>query len=405
MAAAFVCVLRQDGAMARFGDGLALDADVVTAAQSAARQALAALDGRTPDLVCAFVSGGDPDAVGAAGERVAGVMGATAMVGCSSAGVIGRGRGIEGRAAVSVWAGVLPGATLRSFHLEVMRADEGMAVIGLPERGDEKVALLFADPHSFPADGFVTRANDSLDGLAFVGGLASGPRGAGSTRLWVDGRTVDRGAVGVLLGGDLGARTVVSQGCRPIGPVMTVTAAAGNVITGLAGMPALQKVESLLAELTPADQALASTGLQLGIALDEYAEEHERGSFLVRGILGVDAASSGLVVGDLVEVGRTVRLQVRDAEAADEDLRELLAGFRRTGHDAAVGGALLFSCNGRGAAMFGQSMGGADHDVTVVRRELSTTGVAGFFAAGELGPVAGRNHLHGLTASVLTFPA
>ena len=51
------------------------------------------------------------------------------------------------------------------------------------------------------------------------------------------------------------------------------------------------------------------------------------------------------------------------------------------------------------------SLGGADHDVTVVRRELATAGgVAGFFAGGELGPVAGRNHLHGFTASVLAFP-
>jgi small ligand-binding sensory domain FIST len=29
--------------------------------------------------------------------------------------------------------------------------------------------------------------------------------------------------------------------------------------------------------------------------------------------------------------------------------------------------------------------------------------VAGFFAAGEIGPVGGRNHLHGFTASVLAF--
>jgi small ligand-binding sensory domain FIST len=99
-----------------------------------------------------------------------------------------------------------------------------------------------------------------------------------------------------------------------------------------------------------------------------------------------------------------VRFQVRDADAADEDLRELLGGFRRDTSDAPVGGALLFSCNGRGSRLFGESLGGADHDVTVVRRELSTTGVAGFFAAGELGPVAGRNHLHGFTASVLAFP-
>jgi small ligand-binding sensory domain FIST len=178
---------------------------------------------------------------------------------------------------------------------------------------------------------------------------------------------------------------------------MTVTAAHGNVVLELAGVPALQKVEQVLAELPPADQALASSGLHLGIAYDEYVDEHERGDFLVRGILGLDPDSAGVVVGDLVEVGSTVRLQVRDAEAADEDLRELLAPC------GSAAGALLFSCNGRGSTMFGSSLGGADHDVVAVRRALGTPAVGGFFAGGELGPVARRNHLHGFTASVLAF--
>lgn len=389
--------------MALIGDGLALDADLLVAAENATRQAIEPLGARSPDLVCAFVTGSDPDQVAAAGERVAAVSGARAMVGCSAGGVIGAGRGVEQRTAVSVWAAHLPGADVRSFHLEVMRADAGMAVIGMPERGDaDGVAIVLADPYSFPVDGFVSQANAALAGLSIVGGVAHGGGGPGTTRLWVDGRTHDRGAVGVFLGGDV-ARSVVSQGCRPVGPAMTVTAAAGNVIHELAGMPALQKVEELLAMLPPADQALASSGLQLGIALDEYAEEHERGDFLIRGIVGLDPDSSGLVVGDLVEVGSTVRLQVRDAEGADEDLRALLGDF--SGRHPAIAGALLFSCNGRGGHLFGSSLGGADHDVAVVRQVLRTSGVAGFFAGGELGPVAGINHLHGFTASVLAFPA
>jgi len=392
--------------MARFGDGLGLDADLVVAAEEAARQAMDALRGRTPDLVCTFVSGGDPAQAAAAGERVGGVTGAGAMIGCSADGLMGAGQGIEARPAVAVWAAVLPGVRLREFHLEVMRADEGMAVIGMPERlDDDRAALLLTDPYSFPTDGFVTRSNTTLAGLPFVGGLAAGPRGPGSTRLWVDGRTVDRGAVGVLIGGDITLRTVVSQGCRAVGPAMTVTAAEGNVIYELAGSPALQKVESLLAELPPTEQALASTGLHLGVVFDEYADEHEGGGFLVRGLLGADAGTSGLVVGDTVAVGSTVRLQVRDAQAADEDLVSALASYRRDTREAAVGGGLLFSCTGRGSHLYGTSLGGADHDVVAVRRELDTSAVAGFFTAGELGPVAGQNHLHGFTASLLAFPA
>jgi small ligand-binding sensory domain FIST len=286
-----------------------------------------------------------------------------------------------------------------------MRADEGMAVVGMPERtAEDNVAVLLADPYSFPVDGFVSRSNDALSGLAIVGGMAHGPTGAGSTRLWVAGRTHDRGAAGVLIGGSGVASAVVSQGCRPVGPAMTVTAASGNVVIELAGVPALQKIEEIVAGLPPAEQALASSGLQLGIALNEYAEDHDRGDFLIRPMLGLDPGSSGLVVGDGVEVGSTVRLQVRDAEGADEDLRALLGSFRD--RSSPVAGALLFSCNGRGGHLFGSSLGGADHDVTVVRRELRTDGgVAGFFAGGELGPVGGRNHLHGFTASVLAFSA
>jgi small ligand-binding sensory domain FIST len=131
--------------------------------------------------------------------------------------------------------------------------------------------------------------------------------------------------------------------------------------------------------------------------MDEYAEEHERGDFLIRGVLGADREQGAIVIGEAVEVGRTVRFQVRDASAADQDLKELFARFRA--ETGPVGGALLFSCNGRGRTMFPS----ADHDVLAVRSGLNTTGVAGFFAAGEIGPVGGRNHLHGFTASILVF--
>jgi small ligand-binding sensory domain FIST len=276
-----------------------------------------------------------------------------------------------------------------------------MAVVGLPElHDDDALALLLADPWSFPVDGFVERSNDAMRGLPIAGGLASGLRGRGSTRLFLGDRSVDRGAVGALLAGPVGARTIVSQGCRPVGPAMTVTASDGNVVLGLAGTPARDKLEEILAELPPDDQALATTGLQLGIAMDEYAEAHDYGDFLVRGIAGVDELRNGLVVGDLVAVGRTVQFHLRDAAAADADLRTRLRRFRDGSTLDTVEGALLFSCNGRGEAMFGA----ADHDLAVLRDGLQApAGVAGFFAAGEIGPVGGRNHVHGVTASVVAF--
>jgi small ligand-binding sensory domain FIST len=380
----------------RCGDGLAVGADVVRAADLACTEALLPLGDARPDLACVFISGVEGDDAQAALLKAAGRLGAKATLGCTGHGVLGSARGVEQLPAVSVWTASLPGVQTRSFHLEVLRTDESLSVVGMPPVEDASVGLLLADAWTFPVDGFVTRSNAALAGLPLVGGLAGGSAGAGSTRLLIDDRVVDRGAVGVLLSGASVARTVVSQGCRPVGPAMTVTAAEGNVLLGLAGRPALERLQEVVAGLAPDDQALAVSGLQIGVAMDEYVEEHGHGDFLVRGVLGADETRGAIAVGDIVEVGRTVQFQLRDAGAADADLALTLRRFREVG-GLSPAGVLLVSCNGRGRALFGD----AAHDVLAVREGLGTRRVAGFFAAGEIGPVGGRNHVHGFSASML----
>ncbi len=383
----------------RFGDGLAIGPDLVGAAEVAVAQALRALDGAPPDLLCVFVAPGvghDPDHSAAAGLRAMELAGARVAIGATGGGVIGDGRGQEHGPAVAAWAAVLPGARIRPFRLTAERGASGELEIGtLPDlASDDRVAAVLVDPYSFPVGAFLERNNTLMPGFPLVGGLAGAAGGPGANRLFLDGEVLERGGVGVLLGGEIAARTVVSQGCRPIGPPMTVTRVERNVLLELAGQPAYKRLVEIVTSLPPAEQELATRGLHLGIAMDEYAAEHGRGDFLIRGVVGADENTGAVAVGDVVEVGQTVRFQVRDAAGAGEDLTELLGGSE---HPAR--GALLFSCNGRGTTMFPS----ADHDVLAVRGALGAQGVAGFFAAGEIGPVGGRNHLHGFTASVLAF--
>jgi len=154
--------------------------------------------------------------------------------------------------------------------------------------------------------------------------------------------------------------------------------------------------------MTPAQREAAATGLHIGLAMDEYAEEHERGSFLIRGILGVEQDGLGLAIGDTVAVGRTVRFQLRDAPSASEELEAVLTAVRERPGYAKIGGALVVSCNGRASGLFPPPMG-ASHDILAVRAGLGTNAVSGFFGAGEIGPVGGHNHLHGYTASIIAF--
>ena len=388
------------GSRPLIGDGLALGDDLRAAAEQAVASALAPLGAVRPDLAFIFVSATDPDEAAEALAHAGDLVGARNSVGCTAHGVIAAGHGVEGTGSVSVWAASLPSVSVRAFHLEVLRTSETIAVLGMPDRHDsDVVGVLLADPWSFPIDGFVDHSHDALGGLRIVGGLASGSARAGDTRLLVDGRIHERGAVGVVLGGDLSVHALVSQGCRPIGRPMTVTRVDGETIVELAGLPALERAKDAIAELPDDEQPLAVRSLQLGLAIDEYADEHGQGDFLMRGIVAADHVAGTIGIGEVVEVGTTVQFLLRDAEAADEDLAAVLTGFRSRLGMEDLAGALLFSCNSRGRAMFPTP----DHDVAAVRHVLGIENVAGFFAAGEIGPVGGRNHVHGSTATVLAF--
>jgi small ligand-binding sensory domain FIST len=140
-------------------------------------------------------------------------------------------------------------------------------------------------------------------------------------------------------------------------------------------------------------------GLLLGVVVDAGKPEFERGDFLVRALLGADPDTGAIAVGAYVEAGQVVRLHVRDASSADSDLREVLGRSRMRFGGEGPAGALMFTCNGRGRGMFGD----ADHDVLAADAALAGAPVAGFFAAGEIGPVGGRAHLHGFTATLAVF--
>jgi len=389
------------GSGARAGDGLALGPDLVDAAGRAVASARAQLGhGPEPDLALVWVSGGAPEETEAALLRAAQDSGAATSIGCTAHGVIGAGRAVEADRAVSVWLARLPGVALRSFHLEVLRTSESIAIVGMPERRvDDAVGILLADPWSFPADGFVDRSYDALRGLPLVGGLVSGAEEPGRARLLLDGKVHDRGAVGLVMAGAVAVHTAVSQGCRPIGRPMTVTRSEGSTVHELAGMPALERAKEAVSELPEQERALAVRGLHLGVAMDEYAYDHDGSDFVSRGILGADHADGSIQVGDTIAVGTTVQFLLRDAETAHDDLASVLSSLRaKLGLDQ-LAGALLFTCNGRGRAMFPSP----DHDILAVRGALGVEHVGGFFAAGEIGPVGGRNHLHGFTATVLAF--
>jgi small ligand-binding sensory domain FIST len=323
------------------------------------------------------------------------------VLGCTGESIVGGDREIEGDPALSLWLAALPGVTLHPLHLEFERSPEGGAVSGWPD--DLPAAwpagsalLLLADPFSFPADWLLERLNEDRPGVPVLGGMASGAASPGGNRLIFNERVFDSGAVGALVHGAVEIQAVVSQGCRPIGRHYVVTKAEQNVILEMSGKPPLAQLQELFDTLSPRDQQLAQSGLHVGRVTNEYQDRFDRGDFLVRNCIGADRNTGALAIGDFIRAGQTVQFHVRDAQTADEDLRELLG---RASSQAGTSAALLFTCNGRGTRLFDTP----HHDAGVLRELLGPVPVAGFFAQGEMGPIGGKNFLHGFTASCALF--
>jgi len=359
--------------------------------------------GAPADLALVFASHHHAPEFSALAAQIASALETDRLLGCTGESIVGGGREIEGRPAVSLWAARLPGVSVEPMHLEFVQTAEGGTFTGWPESLSAEwpsgaALLLLAEPFSFPADQLLARLNDDRPGVQVLGGMASGANRPGENRLLLGRDQLAGGAVAALVHGPLTVRSVVSQGCRPIGRHLLVTKAEQNVILELSGKPALAQLREVFQELSPRDQSLIQQGLHVGCVINEMQGEFGRGDFLVRNVIGADAQSGAVAIGDYVRRGQTVQFHVRDQETADEDLRALLSATAQNDRPAPAG-ALLFTCNGRGTRLFGRP----DHDAGVVQETWSEIPLAGFFAQGEIGPIGGKNFLHGFTASVALF--
>ena len=355
------------------------------------------------DLVVVFFSAHHLDDAEAVAQRLHAILKPRALIGCPGETIVGGDREIENAPALSVWVGTWGQAVkITPYHLTFEQTPDGVTLLGYPDALEEADAadtlvLALGDPFTFPTDEFLQQMNDDKPGIPVVGGMASGGQQPGVNRLLLGDQVVAQGAVGVVLQGDLKFHSIVSQGCRPIGKPFLVTKAHHNIMQELGGKPALGQLQQLFQELTPRDRQLVQQGLHVGRVINEYQDGFQRGDFLVRNVMGIDQESGGIAITDRVRVGQTLQFHVRDADTADEDLRLLLQMNRAAMKNPAA--ALLFSCNGRGTRFFQQS----DHDARAIRGELGPIPLTGFFAMGELGPVGGKNFVHGFTASVVVF--
>ena len=373
------------------------------AIQDICREVIPDLRGKTVDLAILFFSQHHREGIEELVPRIRKEIQPQVLLGCTGEGIIGGGQELERRPAICLWVAHLPGVEIVPFHLTFRQTSGGFSLEGFPEKlpasHPSQFFLLLAEPFSTPGSELLEILQEKCPGVPAVGGMASGAMDYGQNRLIFNDRVLKEGVVGVSIGGPISLQTVVSQGCRPIGERFIITRADRNVIYELGGSPTLECLQRVYSGLTPPEQRLARQGLHLGYAIDEQKSQFERGDFLVRNVIGADEETGSIAITDIVKEGQTVQFHIRDRETASEDLQWLLTTRKEDIKKPSIAGALLFSCNGRGQRLFGDS----HHDITAIRKQIGNIPVAGFFAQGEIGPVGGKNFLHGFTASVVLF--
>jgi small ligand-binding sensory domain FIST len=352
-----------------FAASLSRKADTEAAARDLADEIQAKLGASPVDLACLFFSSHHSGQARLLAETLVGRLQPRLMIGCSGEGVIAGAEELETAPAVALWTASLPAVTVEPVRLTFSPEQDRFSLSGWPDPDTPDASfLLLADPFTTPMQEVLAMLEHRYPGTAAIGGLAGGGQDAGENRLVLQDDVLENGLVGVRLSGPLDIRPIISQGCRPIGDRYVVTKAEHNLIHELSGAPALQRLQSVFESLG--------------------GEDRRRG----------DQATGAVAIGDVVQEGQTVQFHLRDAQSASEDLNLLLAADRAHHRNPPLG-ALMFSCCGRGQGLFGR----LHHDSGTVAERLGAIPLAGFFAQGEIGPVGGRNFLHGYTASLAIF--
>ncbi|MBU6301662.1 MAG: FIST C-terminal domain-containing protein [Verrucomicrobia bacterium] len=316
------------------------------------------------------------------------------VIGSTAEGFVGVGVDSERVSGCSLLFLRLPGTRMEFLKVKTGEVESFVGDAG----SGAGVWLALCNPYLAHGERWMQRWNLMVGDAATYGGLASGISGAEGTAVFLDAEWEEMAAVAVRFSGGIQVRGVVSQGCRPIGLPYTVTGVRQNVVTSIGSRQAFKVLEEAFQDLNSAERQSAPGNLFAGLALSEYREDFGRGDFLVRNILGADP-ERGVALGAFPRSGQTLQFQVRDKETADADLRRLCLALGRT-HERPFAG-MLFSCLGRGSRMFGVP----NHDARVIEEVLGKIPLGGFLGNGEIGPVGGRNYLHGYTASTAFFYA
>jgi hypothetical protein len=272
------------------------------------------------------------------------------------------------------------------------------------ELGADAVGLfVFPDGLTANVDHFLAGLEGNLPNDQFLpiwGGCPIGDFALVQCYQYCDDEVVSNGVAYALLSGEAQPAWAIGLSYVPIGGERTVTRSQGNVIYEIDGKPALQ----VLQEYLP-DPALTENWgryiltFALCFRSPSYMKDE---AYTFRTIPSVNKADGSITVQTEVQEGTGVWISVRDKEKTTTGLDRMAQQIKQQLGDAQPKLVFQFDCTARGNTMF------RDQEIlTNLRLLRQVVGPdapwAGFYTAGEIGPVSKHNCYHNYTAVVLAL--
>jgi small ligand-binding sensory domain FIST len=337
----------------------------------------------SPDAALAFVTGRHGRELGPLLDVLQGTLGTRAIVGATAHGVVGAGQEVEASTAVSVLA--LEGLDTNPFLLPELgdshAGEELTARVGLPQAED--LVILLPDPIAFRAESLLQRVREDLGSAAVVGAGAV-EDGSGRAHQWCGDEILSGALAGLVVRGAAPPRVGVTQACRPVTDVHSITRTQGNWILEIDGRPALDVYRKAVGGALLDDLRRAAMFVLAAFPRSDV-DPLSPGRYLVRHLVGFSEKERALAVPERVEPGDPIAFVHREPETAREDLKEMLAGLPPG--DAVCG--VWLDCCARGAGFFGVP----GLEAAYLEQALGSTPVAGMLGSCEIGPVAERTEL------------
>jgi hypothetical protein len=392
------------------GVGMSRHHNPNVAGLEAAEQALEKAEVDRPDFVFMFGSIGYDQRSLVRAVREA--TGGAPFTGCSAAGTINGDDADESNFSVVVT--VISSDELHWTNGIATGLEDDPRAVGtqvaeelLPHLSADTIGLfVFPDGLTENFDHFIAGLEENLPSDQFLplwgGGAGNNFNAEAPTYQYCDDEVISGGVSYALLSGKAQAGWAISHACIPIGGERIVTRSQGNVIYEIDDKPAVEVLKEYLPEQALAeDRDWMSYAISLALCFraPSYMKDEE---YVVRGVPAVKMANGSITVQTEVKEGTSVWLSSRDKEKVSNGLDRMAAQIKEQ-----LGGekpklVFQFECATRGKMMFREQE--KLQFLRQFRRSVDPdVPWAGYYCAGEIGPVEEHNNHHLYTSVVLAL--